>query len=103
MVYNESFKKRVLEYLPNQLDIQKMLDDGNAFLGRVLYDCCSSMIEPEEVVNAFEGPEGQSQKAIMDLYNKAKRLSGLKGLYAKWVALKQAQTKKTQESSSKTF
>jgi len=52
MKYTEEFKDRVKKLYPNSKQMHEMLDNGNAFLGRLLDDNSPSGISNETILKA---------------------------------------------------
>lgn len=78
MQYTEEFKQKVLSVYGDSEEIRKMLDSGNAFLGRYLDDARYGGISAKEVVEACESMNYQA------IYQKAKRQLALEELYGEW-------------------
>lgn len=78
MQYTEEFKQKVLSVYGDSEEIRKMLDSGNAFLGRYLDDARYGGISAKEVVEACESMNYQA------IYQKAKRQLALEALYGEW-------------------
>lgn len=75
MAYTRELIDEVRELYPNSLEMHKLAESGNAFLGRYLDDNCDSGIGLNEILLAT---------SLDELQKKARQMKRKVELYKKW-------------------
>lgn len=75
MAYTQELIDEVKELYPDSIQMHKLAESGNAFLGRYLDDSCSTSISIEEILNA---------NSLKEIQDKALHMKRKVDLYRKW-------------------
>ena len=76
--YSHIFKQKVLLLLGDSERLRTMLDNGNEFVGRLLYDASQHGVSSKEIVAACESMD------LKEIYKKAKKQQAIEELYNEW-------------------
>ena len=82
MKYSTDFIERCKKYYPEWIELHRLLDNGNTYVGRILEDSSPNSISLEAVLNA---------KNLDELQLKANEYKARLALWREWVALYEAE------------
>ena len=77
MNYPEEFRMKVRQVFPKSRELQRRMEDGDEFVGRLLDDASSETITPEWILAT---PNAEQ------IYDRARELKAKRDLYADWSA-----------------